>query len=121
MPRNAPKPCCKPGCGKLTHSGAYCEGHASYQRKRSDERRGSSSKRGYNYQWQRVRLQHLRNEPLCRYCLAKGLVVEATVVDHIVPHKGDHDLFMDPDNHQSLCKSCHDVKTATLDGGFGRG
>ena len=32
----------------------------------------------------------------------------ATVVDHIIPHKGDSDLFWDESNWQSLCKRCHD-------------
>jgi len=27
--------------------------------------------------------------------------------------------FYDQNNLQSLCKSCHDSKTATFDGGFG--
>ena len=34
-----------------------------------------------------------------------------TVVDHIVPHRGDARLFWDEDNWQPLCKSCHDRKT----------
>ena len=44
----------------------------------------------------------------------------ATVVDHIKPHLGDYGLFWESDNHQSMCKTCHDIKTATEDGGFGR-
>ena len=43
----------------------------------------------------------------------------ATVVDHIIPHKGDMDIFWDEDNWQPLCKRCHDQKTATENGGFG--
>lgn len=37
-----------------------------------------------------------------------GRVVAATVVDHITPHKGDIDLFLDSRNLQSLCKQHHD-------------
>lgn len=48
------------------------------------------------------------------------IVEAASVVDHIVPHKGDQKLFWRRSNWQSLCKRCHDVKTATEDGGFGR-
>jgi 5-methylcytosine-specific restriction protein A len=49
------------------------------------------------------------------------MVKAATVVDHIIPHQGDMTLFWDADsNWQSLCKTCHDRKTATEDGGFGR-
>ena len=32
----------------------------------------------------------------------------ATVVDHIIPHRGDKTLFWDETNWQSLCKTCHD-------------
>jgi len=31
------------------------------------------------------------------------------VVDHIVPHRGDQELFRDPANWQALCKLCHDI------------
>ncbi|WP_390622926.1 HNH endonuclease [Ralstonia syzygii] len=45
-------------------------------------------------------------------------MVPATVVDHIVPHKGDQHLFWRRSNWQALCKACHDRKTAREDGGF---
>jgi 5-methylcytosine-specific restriction protein A len=51
--------------------------------------------------------------------MEKGKVVGATVVDHIIPHKGDMGLFWDKANWQSLCKPCHDSKTRLEDGGFG--
>jgi 5-methylcytosine-specific restriction endonuclease McrA len=31
------------------------------------------------------------------------------VADHIVPHRGDHRLFFDLNNLQTLCKDCHDT------------
>ena len=34
------------------------------------------------------------------------------MVDHVKPHRGDWALFIDPANHQSLCKHHHDQKTA---------
>lgn len=58
--------------------------------------------------WHRLRWHQLQAEPLCRLCAQLGSTTAATVVDHIVPHKGDHGLFHDPDNLQSLCKTCHD-------------
>lgn len=41
-----------------------------------------------------------------------------SVVDHIIPHRGDQDLFWSEWNWQALCKHCHDHKTASTDGGF---
>ncbi len=34
----------------------------------------------------------------------------ATVADHIVPHKGNHQLFWDRNNLQSLCMVHHGEK-----------
>lgn len=67
--------------------------------------------------WQRLRDQRLRDEPLCRYCSEMGRVVAATVVDHIVPHRGERDLAFDPDNLQSLCAPCHDRHAQVKDRG----
>jgi len=44
----------------------------------------------------------------------------ATVVDHIVL-VSQGGSFWDPDNHQPMCKQCHDRKTAKEDGRWGRG
>lgn len=67
-----------------------------------------SAARGYGYRWQQYRLSYLRQHPLCVRCKALGMVVEATIVDHVVPHQGDQVLFWDERNHQALCKPCHD-------------
>ena len=47
----------------------------------------------------------------CEECRKQGRFVKATVVDHIVPHRGDQKLFWDEANWQPLCKPCHDKKT----------
>lgn len=62
--------------------------------------------------WKRLRLQQLSQEPCCRLCKARSVVRAATVADHIVPHKGDQQLFFDPSNLQSLCDECHTVSKA---------
>jgi 5-methylcytosine-specific restriction endonuclease McrA len=55
-------------------------------------------------------------------CKTQGKVTEATVVDHIIPHKGDEALFWDIHNWQSLCKRHHDSdkRKAELRGGAGK-
>ena len=68
----------------------------------------SSTERGYGYRWQKARERFLRSNPLCVYCKVKGRVEVATVVDHIIPHRGDQDIFWDESQWQALCKSCHD-------------
>lgn len=62
----------------------------------------------YNYQWQKARKAFLIANPFCVECEKRDVLVEATVVDHIIPHKEDLKLFWDRDNWQPLCKPCHD-------------
>ncbi len=57
--------------------------------------------------WQRVRRAQLSREPLCRLHRQLGMVVVATVADHVLPHRGDETLFWDETNLQSLCADCH--------------
>jgi 5-methylcytosine-specific restriction enzyme A len=82
--------------------------------------RKSAARRGYGRRWQRESKAFLQEHPFCKRCLARGKTVPAVVVDHIQPHCDDPELFWDRDNWQGLCKSDHDQKTATEDGGFGR-
>lgn len=88
--------------------------------KRYKDTRPSPSKRGYGGRWRHLRRIHLSGNPLCDACTRLGITALATDVDHIIPHKGDEQLKYDADNLQSLCHSCHSIKTAKEDGGFGR-
>lgn len=109
-PRKPLKPCKHPGCPELT-SENYCDKHSSLQ----VNRRASAKERGYDSRWRTASKRYLNNNPLCVYCLKYSKMVKATVVDHIVPHRGDKILFWDETNWQALCKSCHDSKTMTED------
>ena len=53
----------------------------------------------------------LKKNPLCAKCRENGKLTPATIVDHIIPHRGDMKLFWDKRNWQPLCKDCHDHKT----------
>ena len=111
--------CLHPGCNQLVQAPErYCIKHK--EQHKPDANRPNSYKRGYTREWQRYRISYLAVHPFCVQCEARGELREATVVDHIKPHKGNRTLFWDPYNHQALCKRCHDSKTATKDGGFGR-
>lgn len=73
----------------------------------------TSSQRGYDYRWQKARERYLEEHPLCAYCEKIGRTTAARIVDHIVPHRGDRELFWNQANWQPLCKTCHDsVKQA---------
>ena len=106
MPRKPKRPCLHPGCPRLTDQ-TYCEEH------RGQYARESASGRGYDSAWRRARSRYLRRNPLCVECLKEKRLAPATVVDHIIPHRGDMRLFWDENNWQPLCKACHDRKTGS--------
>lgn len=103
-------------------------------RRAYDDRRGSSSERGYTSAWQRAREGFLRAHPLCADHQARGMSVAATVVDHIKAPRlkeatasGDaarideaRGLFWDRTNWQPLCKACHDSGKQRLEKSGGR-
>jgi 5-methylcytosine-specific restriction enzyme A len=73
--------------------------------------RGSAEERGYDARWRKARKAFLQEHPLCVECLKAGKLTPATVVDHIIPHRGNQELFWNADNWQPLCKECHGKKT----------
>lgn len=85
------------------------------QAKRYDERRGSARARGYDARWERARIVYLSQHPLCVCCKANGVVHEASLIDHVIAHRGDRRLFWDVSNWQALCKWCHDNVKSPLE------
>ena len=75
----------------------------------------SVSGRGYGSAWQKASKAFLQAHPWCEECKQQGKYVNATVVDHVVPHRGDQKLFWDQSNWRALCKKCHDRKTGRED------
>lgn len=95
---------------------------AEYNRaRRSDPDRGVEDAVVSSARWKAVRAQVLRNEPLCRMCVAAGRTELATQVDHVVPVRVRPDLAYDQGNCQPLCGPCHGLKTAAerASGGMG--
>lgn len=127
--------CKYPGCHSPVELGSrYCERHEKAGAKRDAEQeakakaareahrrkaRGTSAQRGYGRRWQLLRRRFILQHPFCQECFKKGKLVEATDIDHIVPHRGDARLLYDEANLQALCHECHSRKTAREDGGFG--
>ncbi len=112
MPYKPNVPCRHPGCSALVPPGQkYCAEHLPLH----PEYTRSAAGRGYGSRWQRESKRFLTQHPLCRKCREEGRFVKATVVDHIVPHRGDQGLFWDHNNWQPLCKKHHDLKTGRED------
>ena len=115
MPYKPYVPCRHPGCSALVPPGQkYCEAHKPLH----PEEVRAASKRGYNARWEKESKRFLVEHPLCVRCMRKNppRYVKATVVDHIIPHRGDPTLFWDESNWQPLCKKCHDQKTRNEEG-----
>lgn len=135
MPSRVPKPCAAPGCGELVRDGSSrCPTHAAKAKREAESRRDRSIlDRIYGRRWKAASAAWRARHPLCVRCEARGLVVAGEAVDHKVPHRlaeamaredaaaisAGWRLFWDQGNWQTLCKSCHDTKTAAEDGGFG--
>ena len=106
MPTLPKQPCRVAGCSVLGH----CAKHArpmvvQPERRLYDDRRGSSTARGYDRQWRKLRAEYLKRFPICRLCMRS----KAVLVDHIRPKmQGGTD---DEYNLQPLCSRCHNIKT----------
>jgi 5-methylcytosine-specific restriction protein A len=101
--------CLHPGCKKRQEA-VRCDEHS---RGREQVGRGSSTERGYDWRWRKAAKAFLAlpENALCRVCRVAGVRVAATVVDHVVPHRGDERLFWDVTNWQPVCAPCHNRKT----------
>ncbi|WP_245803095.1 HNH endonuclease [Acuticoccus yangtzensis] len=98
MPRKPPS---LRACGCTLRTGETCEHRRAYL-KRRDQERGTARQRGYDSEWERARRAFLEQNPLCVRCGEA-----AVIVDHIVPHRGNTQLFWLRTNWQALCRRCH--------------
>lgn len=105
MPNLPMSPCRFSGCPVI----GPCPAHARPSRplpevRLYDDRRGSSTQRGYGYAWQQRKTALLLARPNCALCGKR-----AVEVDHRIPKRlGGSD---DDQNLQSICRSCHAIKT----------
>ena len=116
------KVCVTSGCADLAIAGlSYCDEHEAKRIEKLNQCRAhaqlseeaAANRKFYGTKrWKTSRLQFIKQNPLCADCGELGLVVEATDVDHVIPHKGDTQLMWDKSNWQALCHPCHSRKTA---------
>ena len=73
--------------------------------------RGTTSQRGYDSAWEKLRSAKLSTDPFCQiqtHC--QGML--AVEVDHRVKIRNRPELRLEWDNLQSTCIPCHRAKTA---------
>lgn len=83
--------------------------HALCAQRATSHLRAETMARLYGRRWGKARATFLSRYPLCVMCSREGRTAEATVVDHIQPHREDPKLFWDKNNWQPLCKAHHDI------------
>jgi len=97
-------------CGDIVPHAMICQCQRQATRERNarhDARRPSSSERGYDHEWRKARAEYLASHSHCIECHTHGVARLATVVDHVIPHRGDKHLFWHRANWQPLCAPCH--------------
>lgn len=102
-------------CGSITPHGALCACQAKAKRERNarhDANRPSAGARGYDHRWRKARAIFLAEHPTCA---TPDCGQPATVVDHIVRHCGDPNLFNDLRNWQPLCAPCHNSRKQRIE------
>jgi 5-methylcytosine-specific restriction protein A len=106
MPQLPLRPCPHSGCPVI----GPCPTHKRQAKpvpeiRLYDDRRGSSTARGYGYKWQQFRKEYIKRHPSCCKCGKP-----TTDVDHVTPRaNGGSD---DERNLQPLCSFHHKQKTA---------
>lgn len=110
MPEKPKRLCNKAGCNNLSNQ-SYCEIHRVEVEQRRQkllaQRRGSSSSRGYDGAWRKVRARKLNINPFCERCESLKVITLATMVHHIKAIN-EGGKVLEWDNLQSLCEKCHD-------------
>jgi len=86
-----------------------------YKRVReTDKRENINHKAVYNTKrWRQIRIEKLKQDPLCEECLSKKIITPGVEVHHIKPVssgktiKDKQALGFDKSNLKTLCQTCH--------------
>jgi len=112
MPAKLKKRCGYRGCPNVTTE-RYCDEHLRLMRRESDRRRGSTTERGYDGDWERLAEQRRELDGyLCQACLLDQRLTVSKLVDHIYPIHVRPDWRLEIANTQVLCRPCHTRKTS---------
>ena len=119
------KLCQYSGCNEMAEPGhTYCEKHLAESKKKHQEWLENHSKKkpfenvtrcnNYNnVEWRRLRMEVLKRDNY--QCCQCGITAEESKypleIHHIIPPKGNKELFYDKNNCVTLCKWCHAKET----------
>lgn len=104
--------CAHLGCqDERSRYNSYCLDHGGKDTLVVSKQRAENNSMYQQPFWKTLRKQQLSMHPLCAGCQDRGVIAQATVVDHVFPwahinaHAFTNNLF------QSLCASCHGDKS----------
>lgn len=104
--------CHYPGCNELADEGCFCKKHIQTRKVSPMFQNAVSPNNDYyrSYRWIKLRKEILSKSTHCAMCGISN--VESTLhIHHIVPPRGNEELFFNKDNLTTLCKTCHDKVT----------
>lgn len=105
------KICRHVGCNRFrTDNSSYCIKHQSEESNVNAYSFMSSHEWKTLYQtkeWKAISNDVLTNQPICQYCHQ----AKSTEVHHMIPHRGNEEVFFDISNLVALCHDCHTKQT----------
>ena len=95
---------------------AYCMDHGgrdtfNHKRWNSTQKRTTAIDKYQSKQWRTLRQIQLSKHPLCAACLSEGRITPALHIDHLFPWSQLGECAFHTNVFQSLCHSCHSIKT----------
>ena len=109
--------CLDLGCkNERSKFNAYCMGHGgrdtfNHKRWNSTQKRPTAIDKYQSKQWRTLRQIQLSKHPLCAACLSEGRITPALHIDHLFPWSQLGEDAFHINVFQSLCHSCHSIKT----------
>jgi 5-methylcytosine-specific restriction protein A len=104
------KICGHPGCTRLIDKGkTYCKEHTREPAREEPFKKAVRANASlYNtVRWRNLRTRKIKENPYCVKCgIDKHLEVH-----HIIPPRGNEELFFDEENIIVVCQSCHRIIT----------
>lgn len=105
-----PYRCANKRCpNKVAAPGKRCPACRKTQWEQQDAARGTSTERGYDKTWRRIRTMFLAQHPICAAHERNGRIVPATEVHHKIA-LADGGTNED-ENLEALCHRCHSAET----------
>jgi 5-methylcytosine-specific restriction protein A len=106
------KICNFPGCNNLIEqSERYCSLHKKEPAPAFSSAIRFNEELYHTTQWRKLRTKILKEQPYCFKCGISGSESKLEV-HHIIPPRGNEELFFDESNLVSVCPVCHKILTA---------